>query len=109
QPADGVAVEVGQAEALDVAEDLAPEVVHDALADPGGEDGLRVLEGEGDEDRAEERGGEDREQPQVSLRDGAVQHEAGDPGPEELERGAGEEQRSEERRVGKECRYRLWS
>ncbi len=52
QPADRIAVEVGDAETLQVGEQLEPEIGHHSLTDPGGEQRLTVVERELEQQRA---------------------------------------------------------
>ena len=97
EPTDGVAVEEGQAEALEVAERLAAQVVHDALSEPGREQRLGVREREGQGQRDDEGDGEPPEERGVARRDGVVDRDLGQPGPDELERRARDQHRDRTR------------
>src|SRR5690606_14171630 len=92
EPPDRVFVEEGEAQSLEVAEDLATKVVHHALADPGGEHGLSVLEREGQGERSEVRDGEPCEESAVAVRDCAVDRDLREPWSDELEARRGDEE-----------------
>ncbi len=91
QPADGVAVEEAEAETLELGEDLGAQVVHDPLADPGGQQGLRVAQHQGEDDRPGVDCGQKGNQAQVAVGDRLVDRHLGQVGPDEFEPGGGDQ------------------
>ncbi len=88
-----MAVEVRDAEPLEVVEEPGAEVVHHPLADPGGQDGLGVLLREVHQEGEDERPGEQQEEATVAPRDGDIQGLLGEPGADERQEPARHQQR----------------
>ncbi len=88
-----MAVEVRDAEPLEVVEEPGAEVVHHPLADPGGQDGLGVLLGEVHQKGEDERAGEEQEEARVAPRDRDVEGLLGEPGADERQEPARHQQR----------------
>jgi hypothetical protein len=83
--ADGIPVEVGELKPLQVPEDLAPQVLHHSLPDPGRQQRPPVLERRGEGQGQSEGDRQPGQKAVVGVRDGIVDRDFRQPRADELE------------------------
>ena len=99
QPSDRIAVEVRDAEPLQVLEDLEPKVAHDALADVGRDQRLHVLQHELEEEGAERDERQGAQHAEVALGHGDVERALGQQRVDQRQSGRCHEAQQRQRRL----------
>ena len=98
QPAYRIPVEVADAQALEMAEDLHAQVVHHPLTEIGGQQGLAVLDQELEHQRGQKQDGQGAEQAGVAGGNGDVQRALGQSRAHQRQPGAAQQQQHREGR-----------